>query len=213
MDQFRNPAGSQPKRPAFRFPFDPAPRTTILLDGFRETASTRVFPGGWCESAARLNPEAVAGPLPRLKALAEASLEGRLAIPSLDRAVIVLERLSGDWSIGRTLTARDRDLLWRAFRVPIYVQYIGISCELLASECEAYSGAHIADRAAQFSVANDGRLLVTPLHNTAFPVLNLATGIAAEIDPTRCPCGLTSPRLRGLRAFVPAPARARAAIV
>ncbi len=131
IELFRNPAGSMPATPAFHFPFDPAPRTAILLDGFRETKTTRVFAGGWSHAAASFNPEAIAGPFSRLRDLAYRILDREIAIPSLDRAVIVFERLSGDWSLGRTLTASDRNLLWRAFRVPIYVQYIGLGTNSL----------------------------------------------------------------------------------
>ncbi len=211
LELFRNPAGSMPAPPAFRFPFDPAPRAAILLDGFRETKMSRVFAGGWCGAAASFNPELLAGPLPRLKALAERVLNRELAIPSLDRAVVVLERLSGDWSLGRTLTARDRDLLWHAFRVPVFVHYIGLGNELLAQECEALEGAHIVERAAGFAVMDDGRLTVTPYANTAFPVMNLMTGLRAEIDESPCACGLATPRLRTLRSFVPMLARLAAA--
>jgi hypothetical protein len=192
-----------PATPIFHFPFDPVPRTAILLDGFRETKLTRVFAGGWSDAAASFNPEAIAGPFPRLRALAYRILDRELAIPSLDRAVIVLERLSGEWSLGRTLTAVDRDLLWRAFRVPIFVQYIGLGNELVAQECEALDGAHIHSDAAEFSVTNDGRLTITPYGNTAFPAMNLLTGVTAEIEHSPCVCGLDSPRLRGLRSFLP----------
>jgi len=202
IESFRNPNGSMPETPRFRFPFEPAPRSAILLDGFRETLKTRVFPGGWCDAAANWNPEALAGPLPRLKALSNRILDRELSIPSLERAVIVLERLSGDWSTGRTLSAPDRDFLWQAFRVPIYVQYIGLGNELLAQECEALAGAHICPDAAEFSLAEDGRLTLTPFRNTAFPAMNLLTGVAADIDDSPCACGKTTPRLRGLRSFV-----------
>jgi len=200
-----------PSTPAFRFPFEPTPRTAILLDGFRETKRNRVFAAGWCDAAAQFNPEALAGPFPRLQRLALRVLNHEVAIPSLARAVIVLERLSGEWSLGRTLSSADRDRLWRAFRVPIYVQYVGLGNELLAEECEALQGAHIHSDAAGFAVTEDGRLTVTPYTNTAFPAMNLLTGVSAEIDEAPCLCGLTTPRLRGLRSFIGTPVRQSAA--
>jgi hypothetical protein len=65
------------------------------------------------------------------------------------------------------LTAADRDQLWRAFHVPVFQQLVSESGELLAAECEAHDGLH--------------------LHATELP------GYA--IDPTRCACGLATPRI------------------
>jgi hypothetical protein len=126
------------RRAVFRYPIEPAPRTAVLADWFREpgiiskSRAVRIFPHGWCEEAARFSPGAIAATRDRLLALAAG------VSPPLTHALIALER-AGD----PMLSAADRDRLWRAFRVPVFEQIIGPRGELLAAECEAHDGLHI----------------------------------------------------------------------
>ena len=115
----------------------------------------RVFAGGWNEEAAKFAPQAVAATLPQLEAL-----EGVI----LTHAVIVLRR---EWE--PRLSDAERDRLWRQFRVPVFEQIIDASGALLAAECEAHSGLHIASE-------------------------KLAVG-DHEIDRSPCGCGKGTPRL------------------
>ena len=79
------------------------------------------------------------------------------------------------------MTDADRECLWWAFRVPVFEQVIGKSGKLLAAECEAHDGLHVAspDR---------------PLHGEA-------------LDDSLCPCGRKSPRIAVTRRAVAAYAR------
>ncbi len=115
---------------AFTHPLQPIPRTAILSPGFQESRLIRVFPDGWNSDAERFRPAAVAGPLSRLRDLAELQVE-------LQHAVIVFTNLE------ERLTERDRDLLWRALGVPVFEQCLGAENELLAAECEAHDGLHL----------------------------------------------------------------------
>jgi len=141
----------------FHHPQDPAPRTAILAAGFQSSRSARVFRDGWSEAVRRFKPSAIAAPLEYLKELA-ATGSGI----ALKHSVIAFtyEELC-------RLEDHDRDLLWSAFGVPVFEQYLNSRNELLATECEAHAGLH---------------------------VVSGCKGIA--IDERPCGCGGTSPRLR-----------------
>jgi hypothetical protein len=115
----------------FIHPMDPEPRTAILAGGFQETKDVRVFPRGWNESAERFQPASIAGPPGELRKLSRRAV-------SLENSLIVLtyEGQSG-------LSHADRDMLWKAFGVPVFEQYLGPRNELLAMECDAHSGLHV----------------------------------------------------------------------
>lgn len=119
-----------PRKAEFVYPIPPAPRTAVLMPGFRSGDLVRVFPDGWTEEVKIFAPQAVAGSLRQLEALA-----GRA---SLSHAVIVLRK-----ECEPGLTDSNRTALWRAFRVPAFEQLIGDGGKLLAIECEAHDGLHI----------------------------------------------------------------------
>lgn len=145
---------------AFVHPLDPAPKTIVLAAGFQSTRTIRVFPDGWNEQAARLCPCAVAAPMKELHRLARAGIE-------LQHAVIVLMR-----GADARLLEEDRELLWRAFGVPVFEQCLGEDNVLLAAECEAHDGLHVVGRGIQEDV-------------------NLEAGV--------CGCGSGVPRLKPAR--------------
>ena len=144
------------------YPVHPAPRTAVLVPWFHESVLTnrplRVFPHGWSVDAAAFAPAAVAGTLEQLNALA------REGIPSLTHSIIVLWRPEQ-----KRMSDADRDGLWTAFRVPVFEQVIGKSGKLLAAECEAHDGLHVAS-----------------------PDLPLQGEV---LDDSLCPCGRKSSRI------------------
>ena len=115
----------------FTHPIDPAPRTAILVPGFRESRLVRVFPQGWNESARRFNAGSIAGPLERLLIVARDGC-------TVDQAVVVFT-----YAGGATLAAQDRELLWEAFGVPVFEQHLSVRNRLLATECDAHWGLHV----------------------------------------------------------------------
>ena len=149
----------------FLYPVPPAPRTAVLVTWFRAAVfppllaspPVRIFRNGWGPEAERFQPAAVAGTISQCRRLA------RILIPSLTHALIVLERPGGV-----RLTDADRELFWRAFRVPVFEQIIGPSGQLLAGECEAHDGLHIEA-----------------------PGLRID---ATLVDTSLCPCGRQKPR-------------------
>ena len=123
--RFRSPGAD------FVHPLTPAPKTAVLLDGFRDSKGIRVFADGWNPSAARFAPESIAAPLHQLRQLAQSGITVR-------HSVVVLTRGSAP-----ELCEEDRAYLWDAFGVPVFEQCIGIDNRLLAQECETHDGLHV----------------------------------------------------------------------
>lgn len=147
--------------PSFVHPLDPAPRTAILVPGFQSTRSIRVFPHGWDDAARKFAPAAVAGTFDQLLSLAGQGVQ-------LTHAVICLS-----WRRKDLLTASQRELLWSAFGVPVFEQYLGSDNVLLAFECGAHASLH-----------------ATPAYN------------GVTYSHSRCPCNTDLPGSTGLLACV-----------
>ncbi|MDP8991196.1 MAG: hypothetical protein M3N41_14080, partial [Acidobacteriota bacterium] len=150
------------RKDPFVYPVHPAPRTAVLVPWFHESAlvnrPVRTFAHGWSVDAAAFAPAAVAGTVEQLNALA------REGIPSLTHSIVIL------WQPEQQrMTDADRERLWWAFRVPLFEQVIGKSGKLLAAECEAHDGLHVAS-----------------------PALSLQ---GESVDQSPCPCGRVTPRI------------------
>ncbi len=115
------------------YPIPPAPRTAILIPGFRSKGAIRVFENGWTEETNRFDPQSITARLDQLFALE------RIANPT--HALIAIRR---EWE--PAISDADRERLWRAFRVPLFEQIVDDRCFLLAAECEAHEGLHIESR-------------------------------------------------------------------
>ena len=157
------------RKSVFRYPLDPAPRTAVLAACFRQArfparSPIRVFPHGWSEEVSAFAPAAVAASREQLFGLAAVDRP-----PVFSHALIVLDS-PGD----APLSMGERELLWRAFRVPIFEQIIGPRGKLFAAECEAHDGLHIETPG----------LLWADLQWPGY-----------RLDPAPCGCGRKTPRL------------------
>lgn len=132
-----------------------------MTPGFRDAKRIRVFPDGWSGSVRRYKPEVLAAPWEDLLRLAQQWDE---CWPSPARGIVIVS------FEGRPAPEDGlRDLLWEKFGVPLFEQYLGTNLQLLASECDAHEGLHVASRAIE------------------------RPGFA--LCETVCPCGGTTPRL------------------
>ena len=119
---------SKRAQPEFVYPIPPAPRTAVLMAGFRASKTVRVFEQGWCAAARAFAPQAIAGTLAQVE----------MADAEITHAIVIVGRLKD-----ARLSEADRERLWRRFHVPVFEQIVGERCELLAAECEAHAGLHI----------------------------------------------------------------------
>jgi hypothetical protein len=151
---------------AFYFPLPtPTPARTALLEaGFR--------PGpNMCECTVDdlpwlrvWSPEVLVLPFGLALSLANRKQLGLFELPSLNTAIVVLTSLDDT-----PLAGRHRDLLWRAFGVPVFEQLRGSDGAVIASECEVHDGLHF---------------------RRDLP------GLRGEIVTDHCACGAETPRLR-----------------
>jgi hypothetical protein len=109
-------------------------------------------------------PESLVLPLHLALMLADQKQRGLFDLPSLSTALVVLTSVEDS-----PLADHHRDLLWRAFGVPLFEQLLGANKEVIAAECEVHNGLHVLD--------------------SEFP-------IAGELMTELCPCGAETPRVR-----------------
>ena len=167
--RLRVPAGRQ-VRQAHRlsFPVSGPVRIALLEQGFWAERNVREFDAEDIAGLYLYAPEALVAPLHVALSLADQKSRGLIDLGSLNVAIVVLTSLDDS-----PLTDDHRDLLWRAFGVPIFEQLRGSDGAVIARECEVHDGLH--------------------LHGSA-DVVDLPGQIVSE----RCECGLETPRLKSL---------------
>ncbi len=155
---------TQPQR--FTFPLPGPVRVALLEEGFRTEANVRMFAPDDMEWLRSWAPEALVAPLDLALSLADRKRRGILNLPSVSTAIVVLTS-----SEDSPLTDDHRDLLWRAWGVPVFEQLRGPDGTVIARECEVHDGLHI--------VGN---------HTGNNAALEIVSGV--------CECGAETPRLR-----------------
>ncbi|MEP6716811.1 MAG: hypothetical protein ABJC09_14665 [Terriglobia bacterium] len=110
-------------------------------------------------------------------ALADQKLRGLTEFPESTIAFVVVTNLQNS-----PLLKHHRDILWKAFGLPIFEELRADDGRVIARECEVHNGLHVEDQ-------------------SGFPA-------NADFETAVCDCGSERPRLRGM----PEPARGRAAM-
>ena len=172
---------------ALRFPLAGPVRIALLEGSFRAGNHMRQFGADDLEWLRSYAPDALVTPLDLALSLADWKRLGRFDLPTLTTAIVVLSSLDHS-----TLSWRQRDLLWRAFGVPIFEQLRGWEGTVIARECEVHDGLHI-DESAPAVELRKGELLVT----------HARTGLTGEIVRGLCECGAETPRLRNINVLNP----------
>ncbi len=102
------------------------------------------------------------------------------------------------------LTDDQRRLLEDVFACPVFNRYGSREFSVIASECEAHSGLHIAaDTLLVEIIRNDracrpgelGQIVITDLHNYALPFIRYRIEDMGMLLETRCSCGRTLPMM------------------
>jgi hypothetical protein len=191
---FRNPEARHSRYRRLNYPLGPPPRTAILMSGFIEDDRTLCFSDGWCHDLERFRAEAIAGPVAMLRRMANSVFCRGAWFPYLRRPILALTGLPFP-DLG-LLTEEDRELLWRAFGVPVFEHFLGAANEVLAAECDAHQGLHLdLDNGVFERDPETGELLITSLLNVWDPALRIRTGLEASITEAVCACGVPGVRL------------------
>ncbi len=190
---FERTAAERPPPRPLEVPWQPLPRVVALTPWFAIEPAVWIVMQPSSEALMDLKPEALAGPVDALRTAARAVLQTSLRLPSIRFGIVAFTGVSQD-----PLTPDDRDLLWRAFEVPVTEQFRGFQGELLAMDCERREGLHVVEEAALWERRTTGELLLTSFENLRHPTVRLGTEINGWIDSARCGCGNKSPRLRML---------------
>ncbi len=197
LSEFNNPDAPAPALQVLQHPIPGPPKTAVLSPGFQQTGAIKVFGSDWTRRLERFQPEAIAAPVGVLRQLAHELVTGRAIIRPPEFAVIPFTGIQDG-----LVTDEDRELFWRAFRVPVFEQYLGFEGRVIAWECEAHQGLHVGEDAILESSSDNEEFLTTSLTDFRHPALRLASGFRGSIQETRCACGKPLPRLVGLRPAV-----------
>ncbi len=173
-----------PGRVAVCRPWFPAPAgATVFEDDDSEYTALRLF-----------RPDVIAAPVVELRRVVHDVLSRAGRPPSPVRGFVALTGIGH-----RPLTMQDRDLIWLAFRTPVYAEFRDRTGRLLARECEAQCGLHIEGEGAVFSECPDDGKLRVALARGADGALELVdTGMEGRLTSEPCPCGSRAPRLADL---------------
>ena len=153
------------------------------------TASQR-FPLNVETSSKPLRPKCSWRPTGALVTAAHAVFSGDLALESVDTAVFALTQVGGT-----PVAPPERDLIWRAFQVPLYELYVDSEWNLLGAECEAHDGWHLRSLDAKFYLEGGELFLRQPAR--AAPI---RTGLTASCIDSLCECGDVAPLARAIAA-------------
>ncbi|MBI5280611.1 MAG: hypothetical protein HY858_02935 [Candidatus Solibacter usitatus] len=161
--------------PALEYPLFPPPRLAVLGAVMRPSPGIHCFPQWSAPQLARLRPMALAGSFEELATVARLEQEGILLLGDLRYPLVVFNS-----PVSAPLSDDRHEQLWRWFRLPVIEQIRTPTHQLLAWECEAREGFHLA------------------------PGL-VAGDLGATALPAPCACGAREPRIHFLRAHTFAP--------
>ena len=164
--RLRVPAGRKAQR--LSFPVSGPMRIALLEQGFCAARNVREFDAEDILGLHSYAPEALVAPLSVVLSLADQKRRGLIHLPSLDVALVVLTS-----SEDSPLTEDHRDLLWRAFGVPMFEHLRGWDGTVIARECEVHDGLHIDESVEGFD-------------------------LPGQIVSECCECGRETPRLKSL---------------
>lgn len=182
------PAGSRAERWAdtATFPFATGPAVRL---------STRASVAEQVEWLQREDPDYLRTYPSLVLALAEHCHRNGITLPHLEHVS----------TLGEVVTAEMREACWRAWDVPVIDVYSAQEVCEIAFQCPEHEHYHalsesifveVVDGAGKACAPGEiGRVLVTPLHNYAMPLLRYELGDYAEVGPP-CPCGRGLPVLK-----------------
>lgn len=117
-------------RETFTNPLPTPAKIAVLAALFEERNGVRCFEPEAVQEIQAFRPQILAG---SVKALLRLAAE----IKALRALVVFSGARLGE------VNPRDRDLLWRAFQIPLFEQRLAANGTVIARECEAHDGLHV----------------------------------------------------------------------
>jgi len=152
----------------------------------------------WVRRLEELQPKFILGYPSAIYILAK-SIEGREKVVIRPRAVVTFSEQLYDF---------QKELFERVFKCEVYSNYGSWETNQIAADCSEHSGYHIAAESVIVEVADDkgiplpagdeGRILITNLHNYAMPFIRYDIGDVGALSDEVCPCGRGLPLLARL---------------
>jgi phenylacetate-CoA ligase len=147
---------------------------------------------------ARIRPRALRGYTSAVAIIAEFIRETGMPAPEVGNLVVGGEQIFDE----------QRELLHDIFGVQPFSRYSSFENYEIAMECEAHSGMHVAAEDLVVEIVDghgkpvapgeNGRLLVTNLHEYGMPLIRYDTDDESSFSLTPCPCGRHLPLLRNV---------------
>ena len=113
------------------------------------------------------------------------------------------------WVTSGPLTQQQRLTMQKAFEAPVYDQYGNTEIMYVAAECNKQNGLHILHDMVYVECVDDnnkpvplntlGKLLLTDLHNFAFPLIRYEIGDYGRLLSRECTCGLPLPLMDNVK--------------
>ena len=168
-------------------PFTAAPNLKAAqISAVPEFAAVQAFGRERWSGLQAFAPNALVGYGLDLQRLCLKVADGEITLRTLNHAIFALTDC-GSAPISDAL----RVTLWQSFGVPVYELIIAPGCRLLAAECEAHDGWHVAQGTLPY-------VLKEEIVFDTVSVKNVHTGLSGEVDLESCECGRKSARLRNL---------------
>ncbi len=114
-------------------------------------------------------------------------------------------RLKAITTVSEQLYEFQKELFKKVFGCEVYSYYGSFEMHQIAVECSEHSGYHIAaesviievvnDEGVPVSVGEEGRIIITNLHNCAMPFIRYDIGDVGLLSSEICPCGRGLPLL------------------
>lgn len=172
------------------FPATPSIRTALLGSVCVSFPGLTAFPEGRWRDLTAFGPQALVGSSAAMLRAAEAMFRGELPLTTLDCAVFVLTELGTP-----VLGEADREVLWRAFLVPVFELCVDRSGNLIAAECEAHDGWHLTDPKLEFLTGGTELFI----RRRGSPGTEIRTGMKAERAAASCCCGNDASLIRNIQ--------------
>ncbi len=130
------------RREVLRFPLPVPSRLAVVGAEFHLASHMRAFEADDIRGLVRYAPDAMALPLDAALSFADRKLRGLFELPSLKLAIVVFSSVT----LHGALEMHHRDLLWKAFGLPVFEQLCGEDGRVIARECEVHDGLHVDAR-------------------------------------------------------------------